>query len=181
MNYENIIQSWPTESKEAAELVIESRGEPDEVSETKLIWHNVSPLKRIVANKKFKKHNFPAPHIDAVESVIAYDVPLEKVSQLASYDGSVTYRRTAGELSAECHDEQANFLALNLANDIIEGNKTIGEARTYYSKEFLDSRRGKPAPYMEKLRFSPTGSPNPDERTISDDEIQTAMSEKNNM
>jgi len=178
MNYESILKSWPTESKEAAQLVIDAHGEPDEVSESLLIWHNVEPFKRIVANKNFKKHNFPSPHIDAVESVIAHDVPLEKVSHLATYDGSVTYRRTAGELSAECHDEQANFLALNLAHDVIKGNKTVEEAREYYTKEFLDFRRGKPTPYMEKLHFTPSGSPDPDERTISDSEVEAAKNEK---
>ncbi len=32
---------------------------------------------------------------------------------VAEFDGSVIVERTAGEVSARCHDEQANFLALN--------------------------------------------------------------------
>jgi hypothetical protein len=51
---------------------------------------------------------------------------------------------------ARCHDEQANFLALNLMNDIVKGQKSVEEARRYYSKEFLDYRRKKPTPYMDK-------------------------------
>ena len=62
----------------------------------------------------------PAPHIDAVESVIDYQVPVEKFTALAEFDGSVVVERTAGEVSARCHDEQANFLALNLMNDIVK-------------------------------------------------------------
>ena len=63
--------------------------------------------------------------------------------------------RTAGEVSARCHDEQANLLALNLMQDLVTGTKDVDEARNYYAKEFLDARRNKPTPYMEKLHFQP--------------------------
>jgi len=111
-NAKQCIESWPEESREAAQLVIEQYGEPNEVTETMLTWHNPGPWKRIHASKAFFRHNFPAPHIDSVESVIDYRVPVDKFTPLASFDGSVVAERTAGEVSARCHDEQANFLAL---------------------------------------------------------------------
>jgi len=40
--------------------------------------------------------------------VIDYQVPPQQVSSLAAFDGSVVVERTAGEVSARCHDEQAN-------------------------------------------------------------------------
>ena len=43
------ILNWPQESREAAQLVISRYGEPDEVTETQLTWHNPGPWKRIVA------------------------------------------------------------------------------------------------------------------------------------
>ncbi|MGQ0750651.1 MAG: hypothetical protein ACT4PS_08970, partial [Betaproteobacteria bacterium] len=72
------IESWPSESREAAKLVIDQYGEPDEATETQLVWHRRGPWKRIVATKTFFRHNFPAPHIDSVESVIDYRVPVDK-------------------------------------------------------------------------------------------------------
>jgi hypothetical protein len=117
------IRNWPEESREAAQLVIDQYGEPHEATETLLIWHNTGPWKRIIASKVFYQHNFPAPHIDAVESVINYRVPVDKFTPLAEFDGSVVAERTAGEVSARCHDEQANFLALNLMHDIVIGAK----------------------------------------------------------
>jgi hypothetical protein len=57
---------------------------------------------------------------------------------LAEFDGSVIAERTARELSARCHDEEANNLALNLAHDIASPEKTVDDARRYYAKEFLD-------------------------------------------
>ena len=52
-------------------------------------------------------------------------LPVEKFTALAEFDGSVVVERTAGEVSARCHDEQANFLALNLMNDIVTGAKDL--------------------------------------------------------
>ena len=174
-----LIKAWPEESKEAAQLVLDAHGEPDEATETQLVWHDVGPWKRMVATKAFWSHDFPAPHIDCVESVLDYRVPTDKFTPLAEYDGSVVCERTAGEVSARCHDEQANFLALNLMHDIVTGAKDVQGARDYYRKEFLDARRKKPTPYMEKLHFTPPGgsTADRDERVITDDELEKAQAE----
>ena len=179
MNAAQAIQSWPRESREAAQLVLDEHGEPDEVTDTQLTWHRAGPWKRIVATRTFYQHHFPAPHIDAVESVIDYHVPVDKFSALAAFDGSVVVERTAGEVSARCHDLQANNLALNLMHDIVTGAKDVEEARRYYAKEFADYRRKKPTPYMEKLRFPGTdkNAADPDERLLSDEDLQQAAAE----
>ena len=170
-----IVEGWPDESKEAAKLVLEKYGEPQEATESQLVWHRVGPWKRIVASKTFWKHDFPAPHYDSVESVVDFRVPPEHFSALAEFDGSVVAERTAGEVSARCHDEEANNLALNLAHDIVTGEKTVDEARAYYAKEFRDYRRGLPTPYMDELRFEPRrDTPDADERVLSDQDLADA-------
>lgn len=173
------IQRWPEESREAAQLVIDQYGDPDEVTDTQLIWHRPGPWKRMIASKAFHTHNFPAPHIDSVESVIDYHVPPEKFTPLAEFDGSVVVERTAGEVSARCHDEQANFLALNLMHDIVTDKKTVDEARAYYAQEFANFRRGAPTPYMNGLQFTPGDgqAPDPDTRLLSDEELERAAKE----
>lgn len=172
-------EGWPEESREAAQLVIDQYGEPDEIADSQLIWHKPGPWKRIVASKAFYEHNFPAPHTDSVESVIDYRVPVDKFSELAKFDGSVIVERTVGEVSARCHDEQANFLALNLMHDIVTGAKNADEARAYYAKEFADYRRKKPTPYMEKLHFAAGGrdASDPDIRILSDKDLEQARQE----
>lgn len=174
-----IIAGWPEESREAAQLVIDQYGEADETTESQLIWHRPGPWKRIVASRAFYQHNFPAPHTDSVESVIDYRVPVGEFTPLAEFDGSVVVERTAGEVSARCHDEQANLLALNLMHDIVTGSKTPDEARAYYAKEFADYRRKKPTPYMERLHFTPGegNTADPDERILSDKDLEEAVKE----
>lgn len=130
-NGSEIIRDWPEESREATKLVIDKYGEPDEATTSELIWHRPGEWKRIVASRTFWHHNFPAPHIDVVESFIDYRVPPEKFSDLAEFDGSVIVERTAGEVSARCHDEEANRLALNLIHDISLGGLKVEPIEEY--------------------------------------------------
>ena len=78
-----IIKGWPEDSREAAQLVIDTYGEPQEATESLLTWHEAGPWKRVLASKVFFQHQFPTPHIDSVESVIDYRVPPEQFSPLA--------------------------------------------------------------------------------------------------
>lgn len=175
----DVIRRWPEQSREAARLVIDKYGEPDEVTDSEIIWHKRGEWKRIIASKAFYQHDFPAPHQDSVEGVVDYRVPPENFSDLARFDGSVIAERTAGEVSARCHDEEANRLALNLMHDIVTGARTVDQAREYYAKEFADYRRKEPTPYMEKLRFTPPdgGTADPDRRLLSDEDLKAAEQE----
>ena len=178
-NGSDIIRGWPKESREAAQLVLDKYGEPNEATDSQLVWRKCGEWKRIVASKAFYQHDFPAPHQDSVESFIDYRVPPEKFADIAAFDGSVICERTAGEVSARCHDEEANRLALNLMHDIVIGEKTVREARDYYAKEFLDYRRKKPTPYMQKLRFPVQhgGTVDVDKRLLSDEDLERAKAE----
>jgi len=68
----DIIREWPQDSREAAQIVINTYGDPAEATATRLTWHQAGPWKRIVATKAFYEHNFPAPHIDCVETFVDY-------------------------------------------------------------------------------------------------------------
>ncbi|MGQ0560790.1 MAG: hypothetical protein ACT443_02830 [Gemmatimonadota bacterium] len=61
--------------------------------------------------------------------------PWDKFDDLAAYDGSVIAERTKGVLSARCDKEGANFLALNLAHEIVTGRRTVEDARARYAEE----------------------------------------------
>lgn len=178
-NAAQLIQQWPEASREAAQLVLDQHGEPDEISESRLVWYGRKPWKRIIATKAYYEHHFPTQHTDSVESVIDYYVPPDKFNELAEFDGSLVVERTAGEVSARCHDEQANLLALNLMHDIVTGKKTASEARDYYAEEFLNYRRKKPTPYMEKLHFSVDNraTADPDVELLSSAQLQAAVEE----
>jgi hypothetical protein len=138
-----------------------------------LIWYGNGAWAATVVTREATKHDFPMPHTDLVEQFICYRVPPEKVSELTAFDGSVIVRRTEGLLSARCHDEEANFLALNLAHDIITGKKDGDEAREAHVQALKDFRAGKPTPYMDRLQFEPhDDAADPDEEMVTREELE---------
>jgi hypothetical protein len=149
-----LVQDWPEESQEAAQLVIDARGEPDEVTPTQLTG---SGSERRLGSGSSQRRSFSSTRSRRLTTIQSSpsstdSVPVDQFTPLAEFDGSVVCERTAGEISARCHDEQANYLALNLSHEIVTGARTVQEARDYYAKEFLGPRRKQLTPYMEGLR-----------------------------
>ncbi len=149
------ISAWPEASRKAADMMSAKHGPPTEVTDSYLIWGKTGPWKRTIISKEETPHEFPGPHTDVMEQFIDYKVPIDAFSKLAEYDGSVIAERTKGELSARCDMEGANFLALNLADEIINRKISVDEARSKYTEQIMLMKQGKPAPYTEKLLFTP--------------------------
>ncbi len=148
-----IIQNWPDTSKQAAEAMIQKYGGPGEVTPTMLIWENSGPWMRTIVYKQEIDHDFPMPHKDVLEQFIPYKVPVELFDDLAAYDGSVIVERTKGEISARCDKEAANFLAINLAHDIVTGKKTVDQARQAYADTMKMVMEGKSPEITQKFTF----------------------------
>lgn len=55
------IATWPGVAREAAALVIETYGEPHEVTETRLVWYGVGGWKRVVAQRQAYRLPRPGP------------------------------------------------------------------------------------------------------------------------
>jgi hypothetical protein len=159
------LSGWPAAAQEAITMISGKYGPPDETTESMLVWHNKGPWVKTMISRMETQHLFPAPHTDLMEQSIYYKVPPDKVDELAAFDGSVTVRRTQGLLSARCDKEGANFLALNLANEIITGKTTVEDARKKYGEQIMAMKAGQPAPYTERLLFTPAngGTEDPDQ------------------
>jgi hypothetical protein len=150
---DRFLADWPETPKKVATKVIDKYGLPNEATYTRLIWYNTGPWKRTIIYRDEVPHNFPKPHTDLLEQFIDYQVPVDKFDDLAAYDGSVIPERTKGEISARCDMEEMNFLALNLAHEIITGQKTVDEARKTYAETATAFMTGTSSPYTQGLRF----------------------------
>ncbi len=148
------MSGWSDASKMAVMMMKKSYGEPAAKTADMMMWNNTGQWKKTVVYAKEFKHDFPMPHTDVMEQWIDYKVPQEKFSDLAKYDGSVVCNRTNGEISARCDKEGANFLAINLANDIITGKKDVKSARDFYAKSIKEMINGGKPEYMQKLVFN---------------------------
>jgi predicted outer membrane protein len=149
------ISKWPSRTQLAVQEMMAKYGPPHEVSSERIIWNNQGPYKRIMVTKEEVPHDFPMPHMDFLEHTVLYQVPADKADELQQFDGSVSFYRTSGELSARCDLEGHNILTLNLSRDIIEGKKTPLEARASFGENVKQDIMGMRPAYVEKLQFEP--------------------------
>jgi hypothetical protein len=150
---QDVIADWPAKPKEAAQAMVAKYGPPGGVTSQALIWWDKGPWKEIVVNRREVPHSFPKPHTDLLEQAIDYRVPPDRFDELAHYDGSVIVERTKGTMSARCDKEEMNFLALNLAHDVVTGKRTVANARKTYADTAMAFMKGEKRPYTQKLQF----------------------------
>lgn len=112
-----IIKDWPEDQRDVAKDFLKEYGNSDEATPNLLIWYNRKRWKKIIVSKEGTSHDFPFPHLDIAESITTYRVPEDKYSNLAKFDGSVTVRRTQGEISARCHDVKCTPLSRPVIGD----------------------------------------------------------------
>ncbi len=151
-----MLANWPKSAQMAAADMMKKYGPPQEVTATMLKWRNNGPWKYTMISNYETPHRFPAPHPDVMTQAIDYRVPAAMFDDLAAYDGSVTADRTQGHLAARCDKEAANFLAINLANDVVTRRKSVPLARAYYARAIsIFKKTGRMDPYMQRLQFTP--------------------------
>lgn len=178
-----IVNDWNAMSKKSANLTIEQYGPPNEAITSRLIWYNNGPWKRTIVYQDEIPHDFPQPHTDVIENVINYQVPPEKLSELAKFDGSIIVEKTRGEVSSRCDIEAANFTALNVMHDIVTEKLNSEEARDLLCEVMSAYMLNRPAPYAEKLQFDvPTeGKFDTDIVMIADEMVEQAREKINDM
>ncbi len=168
---DGIIAGWKPTPQEVARTVVAKYGMPQEATAMRLVWHNNGPWKRTELVNEEIPHSFPKPHPDMLKQTISYQVPIDKFDDLAEYDGSVIVERTKGEIAARCDKEEANFLALNLADDIIKGKKSVKDARKFYAEAIKEMKHPE---YMKGFLFQASTAMMGD----ADKEVMTKGDEK---
>ncbi len=162
-----LISDWPQASQDAALTLLQKYGPADEATPSHMTWKRRGPFKRITVHAEAVLHRFPRDHYDVVEHVVDARVKPESLSSIAQFHGSVSAQRTPGELSARCHSEESNTLALNVAHEIAEGKRSSEEGRRFYVRALksLSDELSTPHPYTQSLRFSPApdAAADPDE------------------
>lgn len=142
-----VIADWPLVSLRTAEVVMEKYGPPDLALSDRLSWFDNGPWRMTTVYRD------PREHLDVLEQTIGYRVPEDKKEALARLDVGLRLRRDGRELSATSEAEETNFLALNVADEVVRELKTPAEARDLYLKTVVRWNAGKTSPYMKALLF----------------------------
>jgi hypothetical protein len=163
-----LTENWPEASFWAAKSMIEKYGEPNETTSDSLIWRNVAPFKKIVVHREVYSSKFPLLHQSALEHFVDYKAPTAKVVDVWRFDGAVNLDRARGQMSATSQNEPMNFLALNLAHDIMTGKMSAASARIKFGKETMEYLNGHQTVYTQTLNFgSQINTIDPDESITS--------------
>jgi hypothetical protein len=151
----SVIEQWPEAPRKTGEKILEHYGPPNEATPTKLFGYRTGPWSRMELTADEVLHHFPTPHTDYFTQYIDYRVGPDKASDVVAFDGSVIIDRTAGQIGARCDHEAFNTLTLNLAVEIIEGRRSVEDARRLYAETAAAYSMGRDAPYAERLLFTP--------------------------
>lgn len=154
---EKEISSWPAHSRGAARVFMARYGMPDEVAEDALIWRAKGPWKKtIVHRRSWLRYAFWSKP-NCVESAISHEVPKRSLADLTRFDDRITADPERAELSASSASEEENLLALNLADEIVNGRRTVEDARALRDKILRLADSGKSSSYLKGLLFAPNG------------------------
>jgi hypothetical protein len=149
---ERILGRWDSKPATVARQMIQKYGQPDEVSTGRVIWHNKGPWKRTEVANELVRHDLPTQHDDVLTQVIRYQVPAEITDELAKFHPGIVIDRAKGELSVRCIREDANLLAVNLADEIVRRARTPDDARSFFAQAFFSDERQHIA-YKQALRL----------------------------
>ena len=150
---EAIIRTWPAREKAAAGAMLEKYGKPSQFDRHTLVWFNNGTWKRTIVYRKDLHPSKSMPDKDFLQQTIGYIVPNDKLADLKRFNKSLEVSTTAGELTFTSDKEATNLLALNLADEIVVGKRTVGDARAFFAKTSRLAASGKSSPYTEALHF----------------------------
>lgn len=154
LSADQVIAGWKATPQEVAKKMLAKYGEPQEITTSRLIWHNNGPWKYSELVNEEIPHDFPVPHKDMLYQAISYKVDPDEADELLQYDGSIILERTKGEIAARCDKEEANFLAINLADDVANGRRSVDDARKFYAESMMAMmKENKKNEYLQGFRL----------------------------
>ena len=167
---QTVISAWPSASKNAASMLIEKYGQPDAAMDRMLVWNDRAPYQKVAVLRDSQQVDFPSSHQVYIEHSVSYKVPADKVASLIQFDQALVIDLVRGTLSSYGDSEKTNVLALNLADEIATGKRTVASAKNFMRSAMDKETSGKSSGYADKLLFTPSGETNvPEHPSIKTD------------
>lgn len=150
---ESIVMRWPPRTRNAAGLLLEKYGTPDQFDRNTLVWFNNGDWKKTVVRRAVSRRDPTGRSKDYLEQTVGYLVPADKIADLKRFSPMIEVSTTAGELTFASESESRNRLALNLAEEIVAGKRGVADARAFMLKTTRLAASGKSSPYLDSILF----------------------------
>jgi hypothetical protein len=145
--------SGPDWANISLNLMVDKYGPPDRIEIGRVVWLHKGPWKRIAVWDDMDLDEVSTFKDRNLEQTIAYVVPAGRRRDLEDFDARIKVSEDGAELSSRSYSEERNFLALNLADEVIRGAKTPEQAREFHAATLTLADAGKSSPYMKGLIF----------------------------
>jgi len=152
------LAAWPEAERRLGAQLMTKYGAPAEVTPRQVTWINSGPWARTTLYKEGPTHNFASPHRNVLEQAVLYKVPVDKLVALAQFNRSLVVDLARGELVSASDSEEINFLTVNVADDVIKGQRTAEEARIYFAQLVRAKMIKEPEKELRTLKFAPAKS-----------------------
>jgi hypothetical protein len=152
------LAGWPEATRRLGAQLMTEYGAPAEVTARQVTWINSGPWARTTLYKEGVAHNFAAPHRNVLEQAVLYKVPIDKLVALAQFNRSLVADLARGELVSSADSEEINFLTVNVADDVVKGQRTAEEARIYFAQLVRAKMIKEPERELRELKFAPAKS-----------------------
>jgi hypothetical protein len=153
MSPESAILKWPGLSRSEARVMIAKYGQPASFDDNSLVWRMNGPWLETVVYRQASRSLIGYHGKEILKQTIAYVVPSNRIAALKRFDGRLQFDQANGRLSSTSENEDRNFLALNLADEIVAGKRTAEEARLFYRKTVRLAASGKSSAYLDGFLF----------------------------
>ncbi|MBI3299868.1 MAG: hypothetical protein HYZ75_17015 [Elusimicrobia bacterium] len=147
------VAGWPPPARQTASLLMEKYGPPGAASAGELVWNNNGPWNRTVLRPDDRAGLFRRAQGGILQQYVRYELPRGKMAALAELGVGLRWDGDSRELSAASGSEETNFLALNVADAVVNGRLAPDRARAFYDSVLETSRAGRSSPYLEGLMF----------------------------
>ncbi len=154
---ESIILLWPAYSYRLARRMIARYGLPVDSVEDRVVWRDNGPWKRTVIYRNPPSDGLFRKGRGRLEQSVAYKFPKGRAPALAAFDRTIEADEEAGLLTVRTDEESSNILALNLADEVLQGRRTPKDAAEFRARAARLRDSGKSSPYLEGLLFMPGG------------------------
>jgi hypothetical protein len=148
------LAGWPDTTRRLGAQLVTKYGQPAETTARQVTWINNGQWARTTLYKEGVQHNFAAPHRNILEQAVLYKVPADKLADLAGFNRSLVPNLARGELASFSDSEELNFLAINVADDILKGERTTEEARIYFAQIVRARMIREPERDLQQLNFT---------------------------
>jgi hypothetical protein len=153
---QGMLNGWAPPSAAAGRQLMDEYGTPDEIGRNRLTWNRRGAWKRTVVWNR-KPIALAPVDLAVIKQTIDYPLTSEQARTLTGFSACLEVDLERGELSSRAGREEINFLLLNLAGEIVRGERTVAEAQEMFYRQLDLAASGESATYMNGLVI-PAGS-----------------------